>query len=263
MSAEAARFDRSADPFDEYSQQVRGYVRYSLVQRNLETFLEYENLNVLDVQGGAGLDADWLATAAHNVTLLEESPEQLEKARARFAILPDTAWQRINIVEGGFSALPDGASFDVVLCHGVAMYQEQSEAFLAEVCSYAKPNGVVSVLEKGFGGIKRRLEDSEEASEQDQTKDMDRLENEQRFTNTLGHDVYAFHPGQLIACLARAGVDTVDWFGVRVDTDQDKRLVCDLSKEALTEILATEHHNSIDPVKKQLGHMLHLIGVKR
>ncbi len=259
MSGEVVPFDRSADLFSQYADQVRGYVRYSLVRRNLEPFLAHENLHVLDVQGGAGLDANWLAVSGHHVTLLEESPAQIENARTRFAILPDMVRERIEIVEGGFSALPNDANFDVVLCHGVAMYQEKPDDFLAEVCSYAKPNGLVSVLEKGFGGIKRRFEESK----QDQTKALNRLEVEQRFTNTLRHDVYAFHPGQLIACLARGSVDTTDWFGVRVDTDQDRRLIRHLTREALSAIVETEYQNSIDPAKKQLGQMLHLLGVKR
>lgn len=252
-------FDHSTDLFGQYGQQVRGYVRYLLVQRNLKPYLSHRELNILDVQGGSGIDAAWLANDGHQVTLLEESPKQLEAAWARFAMLPGIVKQRIRPVQGNFSVISKAAgSFDVVLCHGVAMYQKQPETFLAEVGSYAKPKGVVSVLEKGFGGIKQRFEESD----QDQTKALDRLKKDQRFINTLGHDVYAFHPAQLISCLVGADVDISQWFGVRVDTDQDKRLVKELSPEVLASVIEAEYLNSVDPHKKQLGHMLHIIGFK-
>jgi S-adenosylmethionine-dependent methyltransferase len=121
-------FDDLAAAFADYGTTVRGYVRYQLVQRNLKPYVSQGKLRVLDVGGGSGGDAAWLAGRGHHVTFIEPSLEQRRFAERRFNfMLSDDERERITMVGEVLEDLPaDTEPFDLFMIHKVALYQAES-----------------------------------------------------------------------------------------------------------------------------------------
>jgi S-adenosylmethionine-dependent methyltransferase len=78
-------FDRLHRQFDAYYETVRGHVREKVTRINLLEHLEGDSLRVLDVGGGLGRDAVWLAQMGHDVTLVEPAGRMVAMARQRVA----------------------------------------------------------------------------------------------------------------------------------------------------------------------------------
>lgn len=255
--SETTTFDRSADQFSDYAEQVRGYIRYALVHRNLEPFVNDNTMNVLDFQGGSGIDAVWLANLGHRVDLVDISSDQLARAEVRFETLGGKSKSNINVRQGDLAAVPKPrGSYDLVLCHGVAMYQQDPSVFLGQVASYGKSGSILSILERGFGASRIRLEKLNDDAA------IKRLEEEHRFINNMGYDVYAFKPNELQLIIEAFGATVLKWYGVRVAADNDRRLVADLSPNVLRGIIESEYRCSQDRRLKNAGHMLHFIARK-
>ena len=85
---------------------AHGYSRLEFVrtQELLSRYLPSEPAHVLDVGGGPGAYAAWLADAGHRVRVIDATPLHVEQAR-------ELAGSRFEAVEGDARALdePDGA----------------------------------------------------------------------------------------------------------------------------------------------------------
>jgi ubiquinone/menaquinone biosynthesis C-methylase UbiE len=96
---------------------------------------------VLDVGGGTGVHADWLADAGHEVHLLDAMPEHVEQARALAA-------GRFTAEVGDAKALDQAdESFDVVLLLGPLYHLVQPEdraQALAEALRVLRPGGLLA-----------------------------------------------------------------------------------------------------------------------
>ncbi|MGC1177137.1 MAG: class I SAM-dependent methyltransferase [Candidatus Saccharimonadales bacterium] len=265
-SVETAVFDTAAPSFLDYEQQVHGRTRYELVWDNLteeETILSEQPLNVLDVGVGSGREAARLASLGHQVVLLEESLVQQKFATERFADLSPDVRGRIDFGKRKrvFEDIRgQGGSFDLVLCHGVAMYQDDPYEFLRRVISFAKPDGRVSILEKGYLWALTNLIDEGRATEAEIRDYQDR----QRIKNDADIDglVYAFKSRQILQTLKRNGVEILQWSGVRMGKEKDSRWLADIGEAKFQEILAEERLDGKDLGKRGHGQMLHVIGRK-
>jgi SAM-dependent methyltransferase len=152
--------------------------------------------------------------------------------------------------------LPDedqAATFDLVLCHGVAMYQPDPPEFINQAVQFAKPGGTVSVLEKDYFGALSRVHKAGSRAE------FDTLQKEQRALNHLGLEVYAFKPREMRELMEAAGTTVCKWAGVRLMTDTDYRFIRDVDRAELTNILDEEHELGNNPEKRPFGQMLHFI----
>ncbi len=112
---------------------------------------------VLDVATGTGLVAAALVRRSDcRVVGLDQSPEMLARARARFAADPELR-ERVELVEGTAERLPfpdqafDGLTFTYLL-----RYVDDPAATLRELARVVKPGGPIAAIEFGVpGGLAR------------------------------------------------------------------------------------------------------------
>jgi S-adenosylmethionine-dependent methyltransferase len=252
-------FDGAAEMFNEHAKTLRGYVRYQVVETNLQPYLAKPPMRVLDVGGGSGIDAAWLAVQGHDVTLLEASEVQCTAAEVRFNFfLTESERQRIAIIPGTFSNLPKvSIEFDLVLMHGVAMYQDDPATFIKNAIGYVAQGGIFSLVEKGYyGAHARAIRRGEQQQLVEGTYSRVRQNNLGLFTNI-------FKPEELETLLTDAGVTLLDWSGVRVITDEMFENVADIDPHDLATIIEAEYEQGHHPGIRAQGQMLHFIGRKR
>jgi demethylmenaquinone methyltransferase/2-methoxy-6-polyprenyl-1,4-benzoquinol methylase len=104
---------------------------------------------VLDVACGTGLvTQELLARARCSVVGIDQSPEMLAAARARFA--PIATEGRVELVQGEAEALPFAdASFDALTFTYLLRYVDDPAATLLELARVVRPGGRVASLEFG------------------------------------------------------------------------------------------------------------------
>ncbi|MHB8532072.1 MAG: class I SAM-dependent methyltransferase [Solirubrobacteraceae bacterium] len=103
---------------------------------------------LLDVATGTGMvAAELLARARCTVVGIDQSPEMLAAARARFA---GESAARVELVEGQAESLPFGdGSFDGLTFTYLLRYVEDPAATVAELARVVRPGGRVASLEFG------------------------------------------------------------------------------------------------------------------
>jgi demethylmenaquinone methyltransferase/2-methoxy-6-polyprenyl-1,4-benzoquinol methylase len=107
---------------------------------------------ILDVATGTGMvAAELLARADCTVVGLDQSPEMLAAARARFASLEPAAERpRVELIEGQAEALPFAdESFDALSFTYLLRYVEDPRATVGELARVLRPGARVASLEFG------------------------------------------------------------------------------------------------------------------
>lgn len=254
--AESSWTAEQSSQFSHHPTTVRGYVRYEVTRQNLQDVLAdflSTPRRVIDLGGGEGNDAIWLANLDpnHRVNLVEPDAGYIKIAKANGdSVLKD-------LVQGDAQTALDkyGAeSFDLLLSHGVLQYLDNSRKELAKMAQLIKPGGYLSLLTAGrFGKINRYKDDQDRFS---------RLLLDGVFTNNLGAKARAYFPQELDAMLQAAGFVTIEWYGTRINTDDDKRDINEVSAFELNRLFSAELKDSRDPLKRPQGQMLHFIGRK-
>ncbi|MEV0754114.1 methyltransferase [Streptosporangium sp. NPDC050280] len=194
---------------------LRGAVRHALVARALRTHLPTGSQQVLDVGGGDGHQAAQLARIGHQVTVLDPDPAMLAQARQRLEGESAQVRQRVRLVEGSGHEAADlvGGGYDLVLCHGVLMYIETPEPFVADLVAAARPGGLVSLLTKNRDALAMR------PGLEGRWADALAVMNAHAETGNLGVTSRAHTAADIDAMLASAGASTAAWYGVRAFTD--------------------------------------------
>ena len=112
-------------------------------RRFLVSRLPRDGGQVLDVATGTGLVAQALLDRGFRVTGLDQSPEMLARARARFG-------GRVALVEASAESLPfPDAAFDHLTFTYLLRYVDDPGATLAELARVVRPGGTVAMLEFG------------------------------------------------------------------------------------------------------------------
>jgi ubiquinone/menaquinone biosynthesis C-methylase UbiE len=121
----------------------QGYSRLEFLRTKeiLARFLPPSPARILDVGGGPGAYAAWLADQAHDVRLIDAAPLHVQQALKR-------AHGRFSAVEGDARSLdePD-ASYDIVLLLGPLYHlTEHADRLTAlrEACRVLRPGGLVA-----------------------------------------------------------------------------------------------------------------------
>ncbi len=245
-------FNEVGERFIDYYSTVRGYVRQEVTRHDLVPYLNPAPLTIADVGGGDGRDSEWLALQGHDVTLVEPAVEMIKRATRRD--------KRIHIVHGDERVLlheSGEAAFDVVLSHGVLMYElNEPQAQLDRLLKLLKPGGILSLLTKGYGGAFERLK------RQGKTNELDGLKKTHQFVQNkdkLGQRVWAFSEVELDEMIKTAGARVLEWAGVRIESDEDARQISEVPKAELDAIVAQEIALAHDPARRTSGQMLHFI----
>ncbi|TQF69802.1 methyltransferase domain-containing protein [Pseudoalteromonas luteoviolacea] len=129
---------------------TKGKIREAVLQRDLEQALvtldSDQPLRILDVGGGQGQIALFLAQKGHHVTLVDISEPMLELAKERAkkqGLLNDMTFVHAPLQEIPKQSLKQ---FDLVLCHAVLEWVVEQQAALQILQSLLAPHGILSLM---------------------------------------------------------------------------------------------------------------------
>ena len=213
---------------------LRGKVRMRVVHQHLRHVVEDVStrpVRVLDVGCGDGRDILWLAALGHEVVAFDTSEEMLERARERF-----TQSELGGSVELHSGDVDDALkkygseSFDLVLSHGVIMYQGDPAAFVGRLLQLVRPEGMLSLLAKNSDGMAFRA--AKEAS----IDEAIRLLDDSGGLGHLGVTTKAQSIQELAEMAFAAGATVRSWAGVRVFTDSPDESLFEADEEKIIEL---------------------------
>jgi S-adenosylmethionine-dependent methyltransferase len=213
---------------------LRGQVRTEVVRRHLRTIaasIAATPLRVLDVGCGDGRDSLWLADMGHDVVAADPSEAMLEIARHRMGA--PRAEGSIELFHGDVEHVLDAygaGGFDLVLSHGVLMYQRDPAAFVARHVELLRDGGLLSLLAKNADALVHRAVN--EASIDEAIRLLDD-------SLSVGHlglptGAQSIHELSEIAC--EAGATVRSWAGVRIFTDTPSDLLLTTADDKLIEL---------------------------
>lgn len=142
-------FDGLADKFSRSLYQApRGELRLAMLDYLLPQMLDLHAQDVLDVGGGLGQQAAWLAERGHNVTMAEPSDDMLSYAKAwhRDAnALPESA---ITYLQAPLQVLTVQAPgpWSLITCHAVLEWLGDPQTALATLSELMAPGGQLSLM---------------------------------------------------------------------------------------------------------------------
>lgn len=184
-------------------------LRHTITEANLARHWGDEPSRVLDVAGGNGVTAVRLASQGHEVTVLDPAGAMLNSA-IQVAEAHGVA-DRLHVVQAGAQDAPEvftEGEFDLVLCHNLLHYAEspeEREAVLRAIMTPLRQGGLLSVLgpNEDFSPV--------QAVVRDRAPDL-ALRELEAVASEWSEPVTV---GELVATLARLGVDEVVRYGVR------------------------------------------------
>ncbi len=218
--ADSERFKSGANQYAAYLETPEGRLRSDLAFANLQDFLPLQakpSLFALDVGCGTGAAAISLARLGIHVTLLDSSPAMLDIATraAREANVTD----KVVLQHGDATQLANLfpiRSFDVILCHNILEYCNDTGAVLRGAARALRDSSaILSVLVRNQAGevLKAAI----------QAGDLAAAEN--GLTAEWGHEslyggrVRLFTSANLRAMLTEASLAAIAQRGVRVLAD--------------------------------------------
>lgn len=219
MSGRASlRFDPGVQAWLKCLGAPRDTIRQQLVSRQLAAHLPRHpaQLAVLDAGCGQGTQAIALANLGHDVTGIDISETLLEAAQDEAGRLPGDVRRRLRFERGDVLDLGPGhrERYDVVCCHGVAMYLPSLTELVSALFSATRSGGIVSLLTRNRAGIAMRAGMSREWSAALAAFDA------AHYTNRLGIEkVRADDPADVRHAIDKANGETLAWYGVRLFAD--------------------------------------------
>jgi S-adenosylmethionine-dependent methyltransferase len=236
---------------------LRGRVRTYVIDQHLRDHLPPPPATLVDVGGGAGHQALPLARIGYEVTIVDPSAAMLRRAEALVAQESPEVQARIRLIEATASESPNllgRRCFAGVLCHGVIMYVEDPQLFLAALADLAEPGAIVSLVAKSADTLAVRP-----ALEGDWATALTAFDAD-RQVNGLGVDTRADSREDLTRILAEVGIEQIAWYGVRLFTDgwtQDN-----LVTESESAILAVELEASRRDPYRLMSRLFHVVGAR-
>lgn len=247
-------FDDLASQFLAYYDSTQGAVRGEVVRHNLSSHVGKDPLRVLDVGCGEGRDAIWLCEQGHAVTAVDPSSAMLAAARSGAKQVARQHRIRLRLLQcdlrSAFDAL-DGQLFDLVICHGVIMYQDDDHEFVDLLSQLVRPGGRLSLLAKNSDALAYRAA-SDGAYDEARRLIAERSVSVGRHgVLTRSHSVAA-----LTAILRNSGFMLTEWFGVKIFCDS---LTHRLDQRALGQLIRLEIAASQADPYRASARLLHVI----
>lgn len=261
MTPAKALFDDPAvrDPYLDHYETIRGRVRTAVVRRHLDEVLsgmKAEQLRVLDIGCGDGRDSAWLAEMGHCVVGFDQSQKMIEYARAKYRSA-ESEWSGSLEFRRGTQRMAlktfGAESFDLVLSHGVIMYQPDPRPFIAGHLALVRQDGILSLLAKNADALVHRA--AREASLDEALQLLD----DSCGLGHLGVVTQAQNIQQLADIAFADGATVRSWAGVRMFTDTPTEIIEEAEDEKVIELewLASRR----DP-HRRVAALLHLILLK-
>jgi S-adenosylmethionine-dependent methyltransferase len=238
---------------------VRDAVRQELVSRQICAHLSALDgpLRVLDTGCGQGTQAIVLARLGHEVVGIDLADALLETARSAAAAEPDEVRQRLSFEVGDVLALADRhiESYDLVCCHGVAMYLPSLDDTVEALAGATRSGGLISLLTRNQAGIAMRAGMTGQWTECIEAFDA------RTYDNRLGiESVRADEPGEVQSAFQRIGATVVAWYGVRLFTDHWGQ---EHPGSDFSDILAVEEEAGRRDPFRSVAALTHTIAIKR
>ncbi|MGE9807996.1 class I SAM-dependent methyltransferase [Janibacter sp. G1551] len=206
---------------------LRNVLRQEIVARQLAQQLpgDADGLTALDVGAGQGTQAISLARRGIQVDAVEPDAQMRAALTAAVADEGDDVRARVRVLDGSLDTLSETgrSSYDVVLCHGVLMYLEDTGPALAALAAKVPEGGLLSVLTRqavslawrpaqrgDWSGVTAALEEQRTARAESRRP---------AYLNELGVPAHADDPESLAAALTNLGITGHIWHGVRVASD--------------------------------------------
>jgi S-adenosylmethionine-dependent methyltransferase len=211
--SEESTFDEHRRAWQEYVATPWARIRYAVVAETLARHLAPlgGRLRVLDVGGGDGHDSLPLASAGHDVTILDPSESMLAAARAS----AEAAGSRVTTRPGSIEDLADAdGDWDVVLCHYVLRYRLVDAGDVATLAAVLRPGGLLSIVDGNSPGtvLARAVRDGPAAATAALTATTVR-------TVTFDRDVRVVDASSVRADLQAAGCQILGEYGGRIVND--------------------------------------------
>ena len=240
--------------YEHYS-SVRGKVRTYVINHHLEVHLPSPPASIVDLGGGAGTQSIPLARQGYDVIIVDSSPAMLQRASDALRAEPTEVTARVRLVEAEGETDDDSLGkevFDAVLCHGVLPYVEDPKPLIDSICNLCSPGGVISIVAKNKKtlAVSPALDGrwAEALAAFDASSQV----------NRLGFNTRADTVEDLTRLLDKNGVKIVEWFGVRLFTDN----WFNSEPEDLDDLMAVEVEASRRDPYRRLSRLFHIIGAK-
>jgi len=205
-TTDAHVFSSHLDAWTSYQSSPWGRVRYRVARETLArtcAALGGGRLRVLDVGGGDGGDALAVAAAGHDVTVVDVAE----------ALLARSAEAGLATVTGSVTELADLGlgTFDLVLCHNVVHYLDETGPAVAQLAGAVAPGGALSLMAPNpdaevLAAVSRR---------HDVVEAFGLLDAPTARTVTFDHDVRRVSREEALAALAAQGFSEVTSYGLR------------------------------------------------
>jgi ubiquinone/menaquinone biosynthesis C-methylase UbiE len=196
--------------------QTTGQIEFARTQAIIMRYLPSTPATIVDIGGGPGAYALWLAALGHHVHLLDAMPLHIEQALAASKAQPSTPLTSATVGDARQLPFAD-ASADMALLLGPLYHLTERTDRLAawrEAARVVRPGGVIvaatiSRFASFFDGMKRGLLDEPmffAIAQQDLIDGQHRNPTSQPtyFTTTYFH-----HPGELAVEITEAGLEHV------------------------------------------------------
>lgn len=250
-------FHDLAERYNSSGEILRQVLRHELTGRGLAAHLPGAPARIADVGGGAGQQAIPLSRRGYEVTIIDPSSKMLAEARKRLAREEAGVRRRVRLVGGTGERAHEtlgGETFDSVLCHGVLMYLEDPRPMIHALSALLRPGGVVSVLAKNATALAMRP--ALEGRYQDALCSL----KAERDRGRLGVITRGDTVEDLYGAFREAGVEALQWYGVRVFTDH---LGDRMPGEDLPEVLELEWEAGRSEPYRSVARLIHLVGRKK
>lgn len=142
-------FDGLVDKFSRSLYQApRGELRLAMLDYLLPQMLRLDHQPVLDVGGGLGQQAAWLAERGHPVTMAEPSLDMLGYAQQWHREAKGLPHEAIRYVHAPLQALINEAPgpWPLITCHAVLEWLGDPRAAMAILASLLAPGGQLSLM---------------------------------------------------------------------------------------------------------------------
>lgn len=147
MSTTAIEFDSKIERWKQEMNLPWAKLKYKLGQANLAKHLGQNQMKILDVGGGNGLDSIQFAKQGHHVDIVDYSQEMLADVQRRVVQENMQDYIAVHLADvKNISNLFVDSHFDLMLCHNVLQYVDDVPALFRSLSKLLKPDGVISVI---------------------------------------------------------------------------------------------------------------------
>src|SRR4051794_34094067 len=231
-------------------------VRTAVVWDVLRPVLAAGALDIVDAGGGTGGFAVPMAVLGHRVTVVDPNPDALA-ALERRAAEAGVSGRGVQADADDLLAVVGPDSADLVLCHSVLEYVDDSATAMAALTGTVRPGGRLSVLVSGrlaavlHRAVGGQFEDARSALTDPLGRWGDRDPVPRRFTRESLTDL-----------ATEAGLADLQIHGVRIFTDLVSSGLVDADPEAAQALIELEAAASTHPVLRDLATQLHLLATR-